>query len=219
MSFGSDLDYEGFSRAFADHRVRPLLGLSVPDEAAAIIAADDGLLRNVFAEWRRTQADTASETPAPSFSVAAQALPHTPPHSTTAVRAQQPPKDREVADGESEVAPSSTGFWAVIGAAFSLLASWVAMAIGFFLADDRRVPRGEFGFLRYGKESFLVAGDGLVWAAIFTAVALALAIVGVIRGGYARRKFAFIGGIVEIVVVVLMTVIIIFNAVYISTWQ
>ena len=220
MSFGSDLDLEGFTRAFADHDIRPLLGLNIPDTAAAKIAADDALVRNVFEEWQRSQ------KPAPATA----ARPSIRPHTSAATRAPHPltsapmgsmsdAEQRGPLPGTSATPDAATGFWAVIGAATAIVASWVAMGIGFNLADDRMIPRGEFGLLGYGKQSYLVAGDSLVWSSVFAAIALILSVVAILRGGRARKRFSFVGGIIGVVVVALVAIVIIFNTVDISTWQ
>lgn len=236
MSFGNDLDLEGFTRAFADHDIRPLLGLDIPDAAAEKIAADGALVRNVFVEWQRAQKPAMSGVAAPAITKPAPApgavTPPTriPPHTSAARRAPHPLPSMPAGSmseaelrgpfpGATATAATATGFWAVIGAATAAVASWVAMGIGFTLADDRMIPRGEFGLLGYGKQSYLVAGDSLVWASVFAAIALILSVVAILRGGRAGKKFGFVGGIVGVVVVALVTIVIIFNAVDISTWQ
>ncbi|MGI0522144.1 hypothetical protein ABY45_16355 [Microbacterium maritypicum] len=223
MTFGRDLDLEGFTRAFADHDIRALLGLDVPDAAAEKIAGDSGLIRNVYDKWQRAQ--QSSTAPAPRAAAPAKAAAPIPPRTSTAKRAPHPltsgpagtmseAEMRGPFPGATPTTDAATGFWAVISAVAAVAVAWVAMGIGFALADARRIPRGEFRLLGYGKESFLVAGDSLVWASVFTAIALILFIVGIVRGGRAGKRSSFVGGIV----VAFVTIVIIFNAVDISTW-
>lgn len=226
MSFGSDLDLEGFTRAFADHDIRPLLGLDIPDAAAEKIAGDSDLIRNVYDEWQRAQTPVAVKT-APARPASRATIP---PHTSTAMRAPHPLTSGPAGSmSEAELrghlpAPkpttdAATGFWAVIGAVTALVSAWVAMAIGFTLADARRIPRGEFGLLGYGKDSFLVAGDSLIWASLFTVIALILFTIAILRGGRAGKRFSFVGGIVGVILVAFVTIVIIFNVVEIFTWQ
>lgn len=184
MSFGSDLDLDGFTRAFADDDIRPLLGLDITPSAAAKISNDPALVRSVYVQWQRGQQPTPFQQPA-------------------------------VSEGGHRLASDTeTGLWAAIFGALMLLAAWVAMAVGFTVADAHRQD-----YLTYGQQSFLIAGDSLVWAGCFTAAALIFAWVATSRGHRRRRRFSHIAGIVELVGVVLVTVVIIFNAVEIHTWM
>lgn len=269
MHFGSDLDIDAFRRAFADHQVRPLLGLDIPDGAAARIAEDDGLLRNIFDQWRRSQPGVpASEgAPASAPSVAkrssgrSQVRPVTAPPSSTADRETgsifdgtiPPPSDvsttaspaipspptrtpspptrtprrpaetslppiSSMSDAELRAVAHGTGVAATIIGMLAVVAAWVSMGIGFSLADDRTTPQGQFAFLDHGEESYLVAGDSLFGAAGFAVVGLISFIVAIVRGRNARRRFSSAGGVVGMILVVVLTIVIIFCAVEISTW-
>lgn len=222
MSFGSDLDHDSFARAFADHDIRPLLGLTIPDSAATKIVADQVLMQNVYAEWKRKQPRTAALTAARSGAASAPVSPKLAPigaaprtgsrasSSSTGLGKASTAELRDLARG--------TGFWAAVLAAASLLAAWVSMSIGFFLAEDRMTPKGEFGFLGYGRASYEVAGDSLIWAGVFAVAALVFSGVAIRRGKDTGRRFPFWTGIVGAVAAAIVTVVIIFNSVRISTW-
>lgn len=214
MSFGSDLDMEGFTRAFADHDIRPLLGLTIPNAAADKIAGDSELLRNVYEQWKRKYlAQPVSPAPsAPRESTLPPVPSHataTPPKGTVTKESLKTMPTREVED------IAIGGGWPQTIAAYALLLSaWVAMSIGFFIADDRSGGSGV-----YGQSSMAAVVPSLWWAALFIAAALALAVVGTTRSKRVSATVSFVAGVVAVFAVVLMIVVVILNAVAVSTLQ
>ncbi|QYG11376.1 hypothetical protein [Microbacterium sp. PAMC22086] len=214
MSFGSDLDMEGFTRAFADHDIRPLLGLSVPNAAAEKIAGDSALLRNVYEQWKRKNAERSA--PPARSAPQRSTLPSAPPQATAA-----PPKGtvtkeslQTMSTREVEDIAIGGGWPHVIAAYVLLLSAWVAMSIGFFIADDRSRGSGV-----YGQSSMAAVIPSLWWAALFTAAAFALAVVGTTRSNRLRATVSFVAGVIALVATVLMIVVIILSGVAVSTLQ
>src|SRR5690606_22369853 len=110
----------------------------------------------------------------------------------------------------------TTGTWQLISVPILLVASWIAMGVGWLWADKQR----EFGTLGwyYGQESAAALDRALIWAFLFATVSLGLAIGGTYRARMRRSKVAFSLGIAEIVAVVFVLVVVATNAFLTPTW-
>lgn len=165
-------------------------------------------------QWKRKNAERpASPAPsAPQGSTLPPVSPHvatTPGKGTVTKESLQTMSTREVED------IAIGGGWTHVVAAYVLLLSaWVAMSIGFFIADDRSGGSGV-----YGQSSMAAVIPSLWWAALSTAAALALAVVGTTRGKRVSATVSFFAGVIALFAAGLMVVVIILNGVAVSTLQ
>ena len=205
MTFGGNLDFESFKRAFADPDLYPLLGLDIPDAARGKMAVDNMLLRPVYAEWRLKHAPR-STVPA-----------HTQAASPAALSAATPGARNSTPRSPARTPVyKSGGGAAVVVAALLILASYLSVSVGWAIADGRRTGLG-----MYGLESGRALDQGLIWAVFFLIGALVFAVRGAFLAYHnvGVRNWVYWAGVVVLVLLVVMVVLIVLTSALSYSWQ